>query len=395
MLSVLALVLATFPGGAWAATVQSVRVAADRIVLKFDEPVSEAASTIVAGTRQILLDVANATPGRGGAAAGPVTRVTQSRTGVGARVTFDLSEPTVIGDAQFEAGGRELTLQLRTASETTFAAAAQAGTSNYFPFNLGGLRRPKYKISVPVPPAAKAMPLPTVRGDDRRPLVVIDAGHGGIDPGAISPHTGLREKDATLRIARRIRDELLASGRVRVALTRDDDRYILHRERFGIARRLKADLFISIHCDSAGNETATGATAYTLSEVASDKEAARLAARENKSDVIAGVNLDQHADVSSILIDLAQRETINASAGFARLLGREAKPLMPVKENFHRMASLLVLKAPDTPSVLFETGYISNKQDAEFLASEEGRERIAQSVTRAVEVHFARRMAAR
>ena len=111
--------------------------------------------------------------------------------------------------------------------------------------------------------------------------------------------------------------------------------------------------------------------------------------------MIAGVNLDQHADESSILIDLAQRETINASAGFARLLGREAKPLIPIKENFHRTASLLVLKAPDTPSVMFQTGYISNKQDAEFLASEDGRERIAQSVTKAVEVHFARRLARR
>lgn len=395
MLSVLALALTTIPGAAWAATVESVRVVGDRIVVKFDEPVTAAASTVLAGTRQILLDVSDVTPGRGGIAAGPVARVTQSKTGIGARVIFDLREPTVVGDARFERGGRELTLQLQAASPATFAAAAQAGTSNYFPFNLGGLRRPKYKISVPVPPSAKALALPRVDGDDRRPLVVIDAGHGGIDPGAISPHTGLKEKDATLKIARAIRDQLLASGRVRVALTRDSDRYILHRERFGIARRLKADLFISIHCDSAHSETASGATAYTLSEVASDKEAARLAARENKSDVIAGVNLDQHADVSSILIDLAQRETINASAGFARLLGREARPLMPVKDNFHRMASLMVLKSPDTPSVLFETGYISNRQDAEFLASEDGRERIAQSVTKAVEVHFARRLAAR
>jgi N-acetylmuramoyl-L-alanine amidase len=111
--------------------------------------------------------------------------------------------------------------------------------------------------------------------------------------------------------------------------------------------------------------------------------------------VIDGVDLGEAgADVRSILIDLTQRETMNASAGFARVLGREAKPLIPVKAQFHRMASLMVLKAPDLPSVLFETGYISNPKDAEFLASEEGQERIAQSVRRAVEVHFARRMAA-
>lgn len=253
---------------------------------------------------------------------------------------------------------------------------------------------PRYKVTQAVPPARRAR-LPAVRGDPGRPLVVIDAGHGGVDSGAIGPD-GLREKDVTLTIARAIRDELLAGGRVRVALTRDDDRFLVLRERYGVARRLKADLFISVHCDAAGQERATGASVYTLSEVASDKEAARLAARENKADLVAGTNLGEAgADVSSILIDLAQRETMNASAAFARLLGREAKPLIPVKANFHRMASLLVLKAPDTPSVLFETGYLSNPADAGFLASEEGRERIARSVRRAVEVHFARRMAAR
>jgi len=250
-------------------------------------------------------------------------------------------------------------------------------------------------VSIPVPPRARGITLPRVEGDDMRPLVVIDAGHGGVDPGAIGPD-GLREKDVTLKVAKAIRDALLASGRVRVALTRSDDRFLVLRERYGVARRLKGDLFISVHCDSTGSEGASGATAYTLSEVASDKEAARLAARENKADVISGVNLGEApADVSSILIDLTQRETMNASATFARLLGREAKPLMPLKPNFHRMASLMVLKAPDMPSILFETGYISNPQDAAFLDSDEGRQRIAESVTRAVTVHFARRMVAR
>jgi len=250
------------------------------------------------------------------------------------------------------------------------------------------------RVVMPVPPPSRS-PRPRVLGEEGRPLVVIDAGHGGVDPGAIGAG-GLREKDATLRIARAIRDELAQSGRVRVALTREDDRFLALRERFGVARRLKADLFLSIHCDSVGSESATGASAYTLSEVASDKEAARLAARENKADVIAGVDLGgEGADVGSILIDLAQRETMNASAGFARLLGREAKPLMTVKPVFHRMASLMVLRAPDMPSVLFETGYVSNPSDAAFLNSGEGRERIARAVRRAVEVYFARRTAAR
>ena len=272
------------------------------------------------------------------------------------------------------------------------AVAVETADASSFGKRAGGKR---YKLSIPVPPRARALPLPRVEGDETRPLVVIDAGHGGVDPGAINPETGLREKDVTLRVAKAIRDALLQSGRVRVALTRENDRYILHRERFGVARRLRADLFISIHCDSVGAGEATGATAYTLSEVASDKEAARLAVRENRADVISGVDLDEAADVSSILIDLAQRETMNASAAFARLLGREARPLIPTKPNFHRMASLLVLKAPDMPSILFETGYLSNAQDAAFLDSAEGREKIAESVKRAVEVHFARRLATR
>ena len=249
----------------------------------------------------------------------------------------------------------------------------------------------------PLPATQRRGRLPRIYGDDdRRPLVVIDAGHGGVDPGAISPIDGRREKDVTLRIARAIRDELVRAGRVRVALTREDDRFLVLRERYGIARRLGGALFISIHCDSVGAGSASGASVYTLSEVASDRESARLAARENKSDIIAGVNLaSTNADISSILIDLTQRETMNASAGFARLLGREARDRVPLKPNFHRMASLMVLKAPDMPSVLFETGYISNPADAEFIDSDEGRRRIAQSVERAVEVHFARRMANR
>ena len=389
----LALTLGWTGAPAGAAAVQSVRMNGARVVIRFDAPVADAASIVAAGTNQILVQVRGAEPGSGGAAAGPVARVRQSRRDGGTRIAFDLATPAVVGDAGFDPAGRALTLNLRPVSDAAFAAAGEAGWSSYSPFRFVG--RPRYKVTQAVPPATKAGPLPRIAGEPGKPLVVIDAGHGGVDPGAINPVTGLREKDVTLRIARAIRDQLAASGRVRVALTREDDRYLVLRERFGIARRLHADLFLSIHCDSTGSEDATGASAYTLSEVASDKEAARLALRENKADVIDGVDLGgAGADVQSILIDLTQRETMNASAGFARLLGREAKPLIPVKPQFHRMASLMVLKAPDMPSVLFETGYISNPADAAFLDSNEGRAKLARSVEQAVEVHFARRMAA-
>lgn len=381
----------TLATSAWAATVERVEVSGARITIRFDEAVRGASSFILDGPQRIAIDIDGARPGRASGGDGVVTAVRQGWHGAdGARVVLDLAQPMIVAKGEFEDDGRRLELSLREVDGRRFSAASAASPLSFLPFGWGEAR-PKYKVSIPVPAAKKSV-LPRVRGDDSRPLVVIDAGHGGNDPGAINPETGLREKDITLKIAKAIRDDLLDSGRVRVALTRDDDRYILHRERFGVARRLGADLFISIHCDSAGNVEATGATAYTLSDVASDKEAARLAARENKADIIAGVNLDDTADVSSILIDLTQRETMNASAGFARLLGREAKPLIPTKANFHRMASLLVLKAPDMPSILFETGYLSNAQDAAFLDSREGRERIAQSVRRAVEVYFARRM---
>lgn len=238
------------------------------------------------------------------------------------------------------------------------------------------------------------IPLPAVtpaRGADP-PLVVIDAGHGGRDPGAVSPRDGLREKDVTLAIARRIRDALAASGRVRVALTRDDDRYLLLQDRYEIARRLEADLFISIHADAApNNDGARGATIYTLSEVASDRQASILAQQQNGADLIGGVRLSSDPNVNVVLIDLAQRESMDVSADFARILYREAAPVFPFRPEWHRFASLVVLKAPDIPSILFESGYVTNAVDAAYIHSPEGQSQIAEGMRRAIEAHFARR----
>ena len=251
-------------------------------------------------------------------------------------------------------------------------------------------------VTIDLSPAGKGARAadPPVLGPAGRPLVVIDAGHGGRDPGATSPFGQRHEKDVVLELARAIRDELLASGRVRVALTRNDDRYLVHRERYEVARRLGAGLFISVHADAApANDYARGATVYTLSEVASDRQAALLAAQENKSDIIAGVDLaEQDADVNRILIDLAQRESMDASAEFARLLQREASNFFPFRPDYHRFASLLVLKAPDIPSILFESGYLTNAADAAYIQSADGRRQIAVGIRRAVEAHFARRM---
>lgn len=263
---------------------------------------------------------------------------------------------------------------------------------------LGGGRQ-RDEVTVPLAPADRqprgfVPPIAGARGATR-PLVVIDPGHGGQDPGAISPHGGRHEKDVTLAIARAIRDELARSGRVRVALTRDEDRYVDLHERYAIARRIKADLFVSVHADSAPNPAARGATIYSLSEVASDREAATLAARENKADIVAGVDMGGASrDVNLILIDLAQRESMEISARFARRLHREASPLVPFRSQYQRFAAFVVLKAPDIPSVLFESGYLSNADDVAYLHSPVGRQRIATGMRRAIEAHFAREIVA-
>ena len=234
-------------------------------------------------------------------------------------------------------------------------------------------------------------PVTRARGENP-PLVVIDPGHGGRDPGAASPFDETREKHVTLALARAVRDALARSGRVRAALTRDDDTYLALEERYEIARRLGADLFISIHADAApANDQAHGATIYTLSEVASDREAALLAASENEADLVGGARLSNDPNVNLILIDLAQRESMNVSANFAQLLYREAAPIFPFRPQWHRFAAFVVLKAPDIPSILFESGYLTNATDASYIQSPEGRAQIAAGMRQAIEAQFARR----
>ena len=262
----------------------------------------------------------------------------------------------------------------------------------------GGSQGGGVTINVGPPQADARGPLPRVtraRGENP-PLVVIDPGHGGQDPGAPSPFGNVREKDITLALARAIRDDLARFGRVRVALTRDGDTYLPLEQRYEVARRLGADLFISIHADAAPlNDQARGATIYTLSEVASDREAALLAARENEADLIGGARLSPDPGVNLILIDLAQRESMDRSAEFARLLYREAAPVFPFRPDWHRFAAFVVLKAPDIPSILFESGYLTNAVDAAYVQSPQGRAQIADGMRRAIEAHFTRQRLSR
>lgn len=247
-------------------------------------------------------------------------------------------------------------------------------------------------LEVRLPPVTKGPPIPKVYGplNRARPLVMIDPGHGGHDPGARHGASGTTEKDVTLAVALAVRDALLKSGRIRVALTREDDQFLALEERYGLARDMGAALFISIHADASDETGAHGATVYTLSDVASDEEAGRLAARENRANILNGIDLTGRSSaVSSILIDLTQRETMATSVRFAELLHRETQEQLPFRTPWHRSASLVVLRAPDIPSVLFETGYISNDSEAKRLSSADEQRKIAQGLAKAVTVFAA------
>lgn len=413
-----------------------------RVVVRFDGPFDAPSAFALDGPQRMVVDLpGNRTDTKAYDGQGSVRRARMAqfndRT---ARLVIDLSAPMTLGDSSASPSG-VLTLTLHASDNAGFKKQIARGR-----IKLKGAEAPAAKAEPPVlaklepskqapakaapqkvqpaakpaekaPPQLKADATPRVQAasviplpqrvtqprtiakarSGHRPLVVVDAGHGGHDPGSISTVYGnRREKDLTLAIAKAIVDEINHGGVVRAVLTRSADKYLVLRERYEIARRQKAALFISVHADSAPTPEARGATIYTLSEVASDKEAARLAAKENKSDIIAGLRFDNESpDVADILIDLAQRETMNRSAVFAAVLQREMSPKVRFKSNAHRFAGFLVLKAPDVPSVLLETGYLSNVEDAKFLFSEAGQKAIATGVRNAVEAHFLPRMVLR
>jgi N-acetylmuramoyl-L-alanine amidase len=381
-------------------TVQKISAQDGTVIVQFDGVVERADVFTLAAPDRIAIDVSGATAGQSAFAGGSVHNIRQRQFSADtARIVLDLAEPAVVTNGNFSADGKSLRLSLRAVPLAEFSGTVARGKTQIIPpaaFRADPPKR-RYEVTAPIRVnVGKGLPLVSGPADDSLPLVVIDAGHGGHDPGAISPHGGQLEKDVTLSIAKSVRDEMLKSGRVRVALTRDTDKFIVLQDRFQLARKLRADLFLSIHADSAESPEATGGTVYTLSEVASDREAQRLAARENKANIINGVNLGgADANVSSILIDLTQRETMNVSADFAKLLLREAAPNMRIRGNSHRFASFIILKAPDTPSVLFETGYLSNEADVTFLASQSGQGKVARALANAIQVHFARRIAVR
>ena len=227
----------------------------------------------------------------------------------------------------------------------------------------------------------------------RRPVVVIDPGHGGIDPGAVS-RSGTAEKEVVQAFSKVLKETLEEAGHYDVYLTRSDDVFLSLQERVQFARRHGADLFIAIHADSLSRGKARGATVYTLADKASDAEAEALAHKENRSDIIAGVDLVAETEqITGILIDLAQREAKNHATTFAKQLVSELKPVAKLNRRPVRSAGFRVLMAPDVPSVLFELGYLSNRSDETLLLSPKWRSEVAGAMAGAIERYFVTQIA--
>jgi N-acetylmuramoyl-L-alanine amidase len=238
------------------------------------------------------------------------------------------------------------------------------------------------------PSPSAAAPAP-VMADGRKPVIVIDAGHGGVDPGAIGTN-GVFEKHVTLAMAKELKQQLEGSGRYTVYLTRDSDKFLRLYQRVDIARQRKADLFISLHADTIGKGNVRGVSIYTLSETASDKETAELAERENKVDLIAGADLSHtDKDIAQILVGMSMRDTMNQSKFFANTAVDNLKgDGLRLLERPHRFAGFAVLKAPDVPSVLVEIGFMSNKDEARLLNDPAHRHKLGSALARSIDAYF-------
>jgi N-acetylmuramoyl-L-alanine amidase len=293
----------------------------------------------------------------------------------GSRIVFDVAKPVRIDKA--------------------FVIDAAAGDPARLVLDLVATDRQSFLRNIAAEDRLLATQTPEQPGPqggsgDPRPLVVLDPGHGGLDTGARAS-TGEQEKDIVLDFAKRLRDRIETFGKYRVLMTRTDDTYVPLDERVRIARNAGASLFVSIHADSLPHNEgdAQGATVYTLSNKASDAQAAQLADEENSADVIAGVDLKTEPnDVAGILIDLAQRETKTFSMQFAHDVVGDLRGVARLHKEPIKSAGFRVLRAPDVPSVLVELGYVSNRDDLRLLMSDAWRDRTADSIAKAIDSYF-------
>ncbi len=292
------------------------------------------------------------------------------------RMVFDLSGPVALMRADLlpptAEGVHRLYFDIAPTDKKSFQAAKS---------------RQALASREPLPKAVYSTTGTAVPVRDTRPLIVIDAGHGGVDPGATSV-TGAYEKAITLAFAKTLADKLMRSGRYRVMLTRDRDIFLPLDERYAKAERASADLFISLHANIHTKGKIRGASVFTLSErgADSDADAAALAAKENGADAVAGAaSVDQ---VAHILGDLMRRETMNLSKNYANRLVGELGKEVTLLRNTHRFAGFRVLKSPIVPSILLEVGYLSNPQEERLLRKKSHREKVAKAIVKALDSYF-------
>lgn len=304
------------------------------------------------------------------------------------RIVIDLNTPAYVKKSFLLAPsggfGWRLVVDLEKISQDSFME--KIGSTNDILSNtelesdLATVNEDGIKLVSP-PPSHRATPV-------TKPIIIIDAGHGGKDPGTIGT-SGTKEKDITLAMAKQLKARLDKTGRYKVFLTRDKDTTMTLGQRVRKAKNLCGDLFISIHADSNIKSKTSGLSVYTLSENSSDKEAAELAEKENKADILTGMDLgNETPEVAGILIDLARRETMNQSAKLATALLNDLQKEVTLLRNTHRFAGFAVLKSPTIPSVLVEVGYLSNSQEERLLRQPKHREKIASGIVNAIDKFF-------
>ncbi len=364
-------------GGAEGATVKSIRQGAlqpgiSRIVIDFQHPVKINSAFILprdaANNKpdRLVVDFQRTTPEAFAVTSGQIFGKLQVP-GANANIAATTASPVIAApERNTVAGAQPEPAAIKQATETQTAA-------------LTPVRKPANDAPLKAPASGK------------KPLIVIDPGHGGVDPGALGAN-GVYEKQITLNVAKALKQELEASGRYRVLLTRERDTYLKLYKRVEFARQNHADLFISLHADSIGKSNVRGASIYTLSDKASDEQTALLADRENRADLIAGMDLDTNDEqVATILVDLTMRDTMNQSKFFAnKLVGHMDSGNIKMLENPHRFAGFAVLKAPDIPSVLIEMGFMSNPSEAAQLSKPEYRRSLAKTLVQGIDNYFAK-----
>lgn len=365
-------------------------------------PASFVVMLLVLGTRAATA----ATVESARAWAGPEgTRVVFELSGSVEHRVFALTDPDrVVIDLPSSAAAPGLDLGEPRGAVTALRTGSRPGGELRLVLELNEPARPKtfllapneqygHRLVIDLPPAEvapvvrRATPPSTDRGRDV--VVVIDAGHGGEDPGA-SGRGGTREKDVVLAIARRLRTEIDAAAGMRAVMVRDGDYFVSHRRRMQVAHDAQADFFISIHSDSYRDADAKGATVYVLSEKgASDEAAQLLAQRENASDLIGGVSLaDKDQLLARVLLDLSQNASLSASTTAGQRLIRRMAAVTTMRKRDVQQAPFLVLKSPDIPSVLVETAYISNPREEAALRSAKYQSSLASAMRQGIVDYF-------